>query len=365
MDHRPDVGLAQVLTSAAASLGVGAYEDDLGIGHRNVAVVCLVDGLGATSIEHHPEVFEFLVDARGGSIEAAFPTTTPTGLASLGTGLEPGQHGLVGASFLLPEAQQVLSPLHWGRDPLPLSVQPEPTVFEVVVHAGIRAVTIAPGAYARSGLTAAVLRGSHYLEAETLSDRAEVLRSVLNDGAPVLAYVYWPALDRAGHEFGVDSSEWMDAAREVGELLSRLRSGLPKDATMIVTADHGMVDAADRIWIEDHPALAHGVYEIAGEPRMRHVYCTDPAEDVARRWQDVLGEHARVLTREEAIGLGLFGTVDAAIRDRIGDVVAISLTGTIMASHRVDERVSWLRGHHGALTDDERRIPALIVDGER
>ena len=126
-----------------------------------------------------------------------------------------------------------------------------------------------------------------------------------------------------------------------------------------------MVDATDRIWIEDHPTLTRGVRVIAGEPRMRHVYTTDPPEDVVQRWQDVFGEHAQVLTRDAAIDRGLFGNVDPSIRERIGDVVAISLTRTIMASYRVDERVSRLLGHHGALTEDERRIPALIVDGAR
>lgn len=365
MEHRQDVGLAHVLTSAAAALGTEAYTDELGIGPCDFAVVCLVDGLGATAIERHPEVFECLDDARGGSIEAAFPTTTPTGLASLGTGLSAGEHGLVGASFLLPESSEILSPLHWGRQPLPLAVQPEPTVFEVAARFRVPAVTIAPGAYARSGLTAAVLRGSRYLEVETLAERAHVLGSVLADEAPVLVYVYWPALDRAGHEFGIDSTEWLTAARDVAELLHRLRTELPQGGTMIVTADHGMVDATDRIWIEDHPGLMHGVHAIAGEPRMRHVYTADPPEEVARRWQDIWGEHTLVLVREDAIARGLFGHVDASIRDRIGDVVAISLTGTIMASHIVDERVSRLRGHHGALTEDERRIPALIVDGGR
>ena len=365
MEHRSNLGLGQVLTSAAAALGVERYSDDLGVGSCASAVVCLVDGLGATAIERHPEFFEALTDARGGSIEAAFPTTTPTGLASLGTGLHPGEHGLVGASFLLPETGEVLSPLHWGHHPLPLAVQPEPTVFEVITQVGIHAVTMAPGAYSHSGLTAAVLRGSSYLEVETLADRAQALAAVLVKDEPTLVYLYWPALDRAGHEFGIASTQWQVAARDVGELLIRLRSELPTGVSMIVTADHGMIDATDRIWIEDHPALAHGVRVIAGEPRMRHVYTVDQPEEVVRRWQDVVGEHALVLTRDSAIDRGLFGPVDPTIRDRIGDVVAISLTDTIMASHVVDERVSRLRGHHGALTDDERRIPALIVDGAR
>lgn len=363
MEHRTDIGLAQVLTSAAAAVGVQAFDDDLGVGPCDFAVVCLVDGLGAMSIEGHPESFDCLRDARGGSIEAAFPTTTPTGLASLGTGRSTGEHGFVGASFLLPETQEVLSPLQWGSHPLPLAVQPDPTVFEVAAASGVRTLTIAPGAYARSGLTAAVLRGSLYRQAETIEERVDSVRSVIAGGEPALVYVYWPTLDRAGHEFGTRSSEWAGAARDVGELLGRLRGELPATGKMVVTADHGMIDVSDRIWIEDHPVLWSGVNLIAGEPRMRHVYTAEPPEDVARRWRDVLGDEALILTRDAAIDRGLFGAVETTIRDRIGDVLAISLNETIIASHQVDGRVSGLLGQHGALTEGERRVPALILDG--
>lgn len=363
MRHRSDLRLAQVLPSAAAAMGLAGFRDDLGVGRSHSVVVCLVDGLGATSIEDNADLFDSLRDADGGSIEAAFPTTTPTGLATLGTGLDPGEHGIVGASFWLAEDDRILSPLHWGRRPTPEAVQPEPTVFERVAGMGGRSFTIAPQAYVRSGLTSAALRGSDYLMADTALERAAALREVCSFGQPALAYVYWAALDRAAHEFGTTSSQWREAAKDVNELLWLLRAELPTDASMIVTADHGMVDCEERIWIEDHARLTVGVRALAGEPRMRHVYthAEHEAADVAQRWRDVLLENAIVMLREEAIEAGLFGAVDPAIVERIGDVLAIAQGNAILASRRFDERVSLLRGHHGARTDAERRIPGLIV----
>lgn len=363
MRHRSDLGLAHVLPSAAAAVGVAGFVDDLGIGSSEIVVVCLIDGLGATLIEANSDLFDSLHDADGGSIEAAFPTTTPTGLATLGTGLDPGLHGIVGASFWLPEDGQILSPLHWGRRPTPEAVQPEPTVFERVARTEVRAVTIAPQAYIRSGLTAAALRGSEYLAADSAHERATTLHEVCAVRQPTLAYVYWAALDRAAHEFGTRSRQWRQAAQEVNELLWLLRAELPTDASLVVTADHGMVDCEKRIWVEDHARLAVGVRAIAGEPRMRHVY-THPdhdANEVAQRWREVLSDHADVMTRDEAIKAELFGSVDPAITERIGDVLALALGGTLIASRRFDERVSLLRGHHGARSDAERLIPGLIV----
>jgi hypothetical protein len=365
MRHRPDLGLAHVLPSAAAGLGASGFVDDLGVGSCTVAVVCLVDGLGAELIEDHAALFDSLADAEGGSIEAAFPTTTPTGLATLGTGRTPGQHGIVGASFWLPEEKEVLSPLHWGHNPAPLAVQPEATVFERLRDVGIPSATIAPQTYSRSGLTLAVLRGSQYYSADDVNDRTARLREVLTGKRPSLVYVYWSALDRAAHEFGITSPEWRRAASDVNSLLWQIRQELPTDGVLLVTADHGMVDCVDRVWIEDQPLLTVGVRVIAGEPRMRHIY-VDPeydTVDVVRRWQEVMGAQARVVERHEAIASGLFGHVEPGIDERIGDFIAIAQGGAIMASRTFDERVSRLRGHHGALTDAERRVPGLVIRG--
>ncbi len=363
MEHRFDLNLSHVLPSAAASLGVHGFTDHVGLGKRSYVVVCLIDGLGATAIEAHPDLFDVLDSARGGSIEAAFPTTTPTGLASLGTGMTAGRHGIVGASFWLPDDEQVLSPLHWGRHPTPAAVQPESTVFERVQRTGTRAVTIAPRAYANSGLTHAVLRGSDYLSAEDAAERTAHLRSIMAASERALIYVYWAQLDRAAHEFGSTSGQWRDAAVQVNRLLGDLHGALPADATLVVTADHGIVDCHERIWLEDFPALTAGVRLWAGEPRMRHLYVDDDVPGVVRRWQWEVGDRAEVVLRQEALDRGLFGDVDPLLVGRIGDVLVISRGHSIIASRTFDERVSRLIGHHGALSDDERRIPALLLDG--
>jgi len=79
---------------------------------------------------------------------------------------------------------------------------------------------------------------------------------------------------------------------------------------------------------------------------------------VARAWAEVLGERATVLTRHHVVEGGLLGEVDPALTDRVGDVMAIARGDTLLAS-TVDPGVSALLGQHGALTDDERVIPAL------
>jgi hypothetical protein len=133
-------------------------------------------------------------------------------------------------------------------------------------------------------------------------------------------------------------------------------------STLVVTADHGMVDcpAEQRISMEGSPILMSGVERIAGEPRARHLYVRHGASsDVQAAWRLEVGDRVRVLLREEVVESGLLGPVDPALADRIGDVMAVSLGVTMLAS-TVDTTVSRLLGQHGALTADEVLVPAVL-----
>ena len=358
--------LADVAASAAAAVGVGGFTDVLGVGECRHAVVCLVDGLGWLSLQEHREIAPSLAAIPGGPIASVFPTTTPVGLGSFGTGLPPGMHGLVGAAFEYPETGELLSPLQWGSHPTPVAVQPEPTVFERAAAAGIRVTTTSPGAYRESGLTRAVLRGADYAPAEGLDDRLAAVEAVeaavAGGGQRALTYVYWPELDRVGHESGVGSEAWIAALRRVDLLVERLTAALGAGSTLVLTADHGMVDCPVdvRIDLDADSRLARGVRRLAGEPRARHVYVQPGAAiDVAATWREVLGDRAQVMTRAELIAAGHLGEVDPALEERIGDVVAIP-HGSWMLASSVDPTVSRLLGQHGGLTDDEVLIPALV-----
>ncbi len=106
---------------------------------------------------------------------------------------------------------RLLIPLHWGDDPCPIVVQPEPTVFEAVARSGVTMATVSPAAYRNSGLTRAVLRGGAYSAAEDVAARVEAVREQVASPRRTYTYVYWPELDRIGHEFGVGSATWRDS----------------------------------------------------------------------------------------------------------------------------------------------------------
>lgn len=360
------LSLADVGSSCAASLGVPTFQDRLGLGEARHAVVVLIDGLGFRLLAQYPQAAPFLsaqcAVAAHPMIQAVFPSTTVSALSSFGTGLLPGAHGMVGSSFMLPETDTVLAPLQWGNVPHPLAVQPERTIFEAAATHGIRVTTVAPAKYEHSGLTRAALRGAQYRAAEDAATRLAYVGEELRRDERAFSYVYWPEVDRIGHGSGVGSAKWCEAVGRADALVASIAKVLGPDDVVVVTADHGMVNIDQRIAIEAEPTLMAGVIAIAGEPRMRHVYTSEPASIVAERWRDLLGSSATVMTREEVVSEQLMGPVDDALVERIGDVVAIA-SGRVGLSSLSDPTVSSLIGQHGAQSPEEREIPAIILRG--
>lgn len=363
--------LADLLPAAAAVLGMpgpaGAAEllDPVrgpdGRSPRHV-IVLLVDGLGALQLAENAAIAPWLSSMPDlGPLSSPFPSTTSVSLTSLGTGLAPGMHGIVGSAFLLDDGS-VLSPLSWGHDPNPIVTQPEPTILERATAAGILVTTAAPAAHRDSGLTRAGLRGGEYPGADTLTKRLEVTSKAISraraDGRTSLTYVYWPDLDKAGHVYGVASGAYRSELARVDALVAGLGELATDDVLLLVTADHGLVDVPDerRFDLESRPALRRGVATILGEPRVRHVY-SDPgqADQVRRTWADELGDRAEVRVRAEMEEL--LGPVDEWYADRVGDVVAIAREDWGLVSRRIDQVVSGLRGQHGSTTDAEMLIP--------
>jgi hypothetical protein len=377
---RPAYGsatLADVLPGVAAVLGAevrrdGLPADPLGLttalaGAQRVAVL-LVDGLGADLLRAHADLAPTLaaLASPAGDLSAPCPSTTPVSLATLGTGLPPGSHGILGFVTEVPGQGRVLNHIQWADDPDPRSWQSRTTVFEQAAAAGAVVTAVGPRAYAGSGLTEAAYRGAAYPGVFGPGDLVAGIMQALTAGPRALVYGYLAELDLTGHVRGVDSPAWRAQLQLVDRMVEQLVDGLPDDAALLVTADHGMLDVPDdtRLDIDDAPDLTAGVRLLAGEPRARYVHAEPgAAADLLDTWRGVLGERAWVAGRDEAIASGIFGPVDDAVAARIGDVVALARGSWALVAPRQEPGPSVLAAYHGSLTATELAIPLLVARG--
>jgi hypothetical protein len=170
----------------------------------------------------------------------------------------------------------------------------------------------------------------------------------------------------AGHSDGVGSDKWCAALAYVDHVAKALVTQLPRGTRVFLTADHGMVNVAEKIVLGQDNDLLAGIETIAGEPRARHLYLSAEAdspaarEDFAEKWREYLGERADVFTREEVLTNKLFGPslVENAL-DRMGDVIAIAHGGLILIDPERTSLEGAMVGHHGGSSEIESSVPLL------
>jgi hypothetical protein len=357
--------LADLATSLLASLGVPGEANPLGLADADRACLLVIDGLGWELLREHPAAAPFLSElaVSGRPLSAGFPATTVTSLSSLGTGLPPGQHGMLGYQVVVPGTGRLLNALRWDKRVDPVTWQPASTIFERAAAAGVAAFRIAQGSYRDSGLSAAVMRGAIYRPADTLGALAGQAAVALAEEPRALAMVYDAGLDSTGHVCGCASDSWRFQLGHVDRLAEQLAGALPQGTALYVTADHGMIDVgtADRIDADTEPGLRDGVAILGGEPRARHVYARPgAAADVLDSWRETLGAAAWVASRDEAIAEGWFGPVNPGLAARIGDVVAACSGLAAVVATKAEQRETALVGMHGSLTPSDQLVPLLI-----
>ena len=207
--------------------------------------------------------------------------------------------------------------------------------------------------------------GAHRGAADVDALATEMLAALTAGPGPTLVYGYHPDVDRHGHLSGIGSADWQSAVADVDGLLARLVDGLPPDAALLVTADHGQLNipAEGRYDLDTDSRLRAGVRVVAGEARVRYLHTLPGATaDVVAAWSEVLGEQAWVATRAEAVSAGWFGPVPEAHLERVGDVVVGCLGETVvLASKTYNPIETTLVAYHGSCTATEMTIPLLAV----
>ena len=358
-------GLADITNSIFASLSVPETIDSLSLGSaENREVLILIDGMGQDAVDKYSDQFPIFDELKQvKKLYTNFPSTTATSLSTLGTGVLPGVHGMLGYTVRVPRSDnRLLNALKWDERVDPVMWQKVPTLFERAVLAGVSVTHVAAKRYEGSGFTQAALRGAKYVGANGVDEMATAVSAALKP-QPSFVYTYLNTLDSAGHSDGVGSDKWLNALLQVSEFITKVKQLAPAGTRIWVTSDHGMVNSTEQVILGQDNKLLENVTLIGGEPRARHIYIKEgAASETIAQWQEFFGNKAKVLSKETAIKDGLFGpVVTEDSHDRLGDLIAIANNDLILVDPaRVREETSMV-GHHGGVTDIEVEIPLLLA----
>ncbi len=126
-------GLSHLTNSIFSALNVADTTDYLELKQANMReCLILIDGMGQDAVNKYGDqfpIFEELKNMR--TIYTNFPSTTATSLSTLGTGVLPGVHGMLGYTVRVPRSDnRLLNALKWDERVDPVMWQKVPTLFE-------------------------------------------------------------------------------------------------------------------------------------------------------------------------------------------------------------------------------------------
>jgi hypothetical protein len=356
-------GLSHLTNSIFNSLSTPLTTDylNLGQGEQRECII-LIDGMGQDALDMYGDQFIIFSQLTSrAKLVANFPSTTATSLSTLGTGVLPGVHGMLGYTVRVPRSDnRLLNALKWDERVDPVMWQKVPTLFERAAAIGVAVTHVAAKRYEGSGFTQAALRGAKYVGANGIDEMATAVAAALKP-QPSFVYTYLNTLDAAGHNDGVGSDKWLTALQQVADLITKIISSVPEGTRVWITSDHGMVNATRQSVLGQDNQLLANVSLIGGEPRARHIYIKAGAQDeTVLQWREFYKDQVQIFSKADAIGANLFGeVVTEDAMDRMGDLIAIPNNDLILVDPARVREETGMVGHHGGVTDIEINIPLL------
>lgn len=353
-----------MFSSALAS--VQGQSNPLDLTKKNKVIVVLIDGLGSENLRMRAGHAPFLNEhfRKGKSISASFPATTSVNIGSFATGLMPGQHGLIGHQVWdRSENERINLLVGWNERTDPEKWQPHRLISEDAFSKGITCNVIAAEEYRATGFTKATMRQATFVPADSIDDRISQAISIANSKEQSISYVYFPELDKYGHQNGWTSTGWSAILEQIDSGLKRLATRMG-DAGLLITADHGMVETNrdKQLRLEDN-LEGLSLEFFGGDTRTSYLYFSDPRDSAAAieqlaKLSYAFGAH----TTDELIQAGWYGDIGTQAQNRLPELVLLAKSNyTLYHSGFSKQRAFDMISHHGSISDAELKVPLIRV----
>ena len=382
---RPSYELPNLVDLARAVAGICGVEGlqspvasaiQTRVGDTDHLVFVLADGVGMNLVESLPRN-SFLRRHLRDELLTVFPSTTSVALTSLTTAQWPSTHAITGWWTHLPDLGSAATILHYksrsdDSDLLKRGIDPRRSfpVKSVWGQVTRDVRSIVPDRIRHSVYSNYFNGGRDSAGYNSLTDGVDkTIERVLRADEPTFTYLYVPHVDSVAHVHGITRPEVRHALTEIDNQLARLYSAVGSRARLVVSADHGFLDARApvrhtlRANRELQPLLR---FPPSGDARVVYLHTWDWARERMRRFFERRFEDKFILVdADDAIGLGLFGPDPPSDvhRERFGDQVAISAGPDVLeySAARGSGRMVQLNSHHSGLSPDEMRIPLVIA----
>ena len=324
------------------------------------------------------------IERRAAKVErltSVFPSTTTAAVTSLLTGQTPLEHGYLGWTLYMKEYNSYINALV-GTDAdakvdyhaLGIDyhdvMAPEGFLSRIRKSCPDRKLWYAaPKEFGHSFYTRHTSSGGDALLFDREQDLPDIIRGILKQGGPSTSLVYSPFPDYFGHREGLSGPmfngwfSWFDGF--INELQAEFRG---KNALVLISADHGLIDMDDYFRLDQDKALMDTLI-IPPFPESR--FCSFFVKEHMKRqfeerFHSLFDDDFLLLERGAFLSKGLLGTGNAhpKVDDFIGNYAAIATgrRGIHFNPKHNPDRANRFVANHAGLTDHEMEVPLIVLE---
>jgi predicted AlkP superfamily pyrophosphatase or phosphodiesterase len=325
--------------------------------YKNVVLI-LNDGLGSSILDKHLSKGSFLIKHKLTDITSVFPATTTASTTSVTSGLTPIEHGWLGWYLYIKDIDKtIVTYLNTLKDTeikaadynIAKTLMPYKSIFTNINEKDkYKAYGVSP------------YEDINY-EFSKPDDMYEKIANLCRLEGKKFIYCYYNEPDNLMHDLGVNHSLVTSKIEYINNKIETMCSNL-EDTLVIVTADHGLIDA-EYIYLNEYPTIYDTLLrETSIEPRSTTFFIKEDKKDIfVSEFNKHFSEHFILLTKEEVINKELFGFGIENIRfkDCLGDFLAIAISNKSL----VDKvPLNPLKGMHAGITIDEVLVPLIVIE---
>ena len=319
--------------------------------YKNIVLV-LLDGMSMEIMRTHLPDDAFLRRCANMTLTTVFPSTTPNVTSCLETGCSPCEHGWLGWTLYFKQIEKpvdIFINLSDGQPAADYHVAnryiPREMIFPKISAAG-------------QAKANCISQFTDDIRVETLDEALDTVVRLSRDDERRYLYVYWGEPDHTMHTLGYDHPKITKILLELNAKMEKLAEELPEDSLLLVTADHGMINAR-HLYLEDHPeveAMLEHPSTIEARAASFHVK-PEYLSAFPDAFRNAFGESFLLLEREGFIREYLGdGPVRPQVYDFVGDYMALATDLDSICHRHTDYK---LTGMHGGLTEQEMLVPLI------
>lgn len=371
------------MSSISKSFGVNSQYEELDILNskelskvRNIILI-VIDGMGYEYLMNNGKN-SALAEYFKKKITSVFPASTTSAIPSFATGVAPNQHGFTGWFMYLKEIGAVSKIVRFstrsGSMPLDkygLKMKDffnQKTIFETIKA---KSYVVQHKNYAYSEFSSAMMKGAKILPYSKLTGFFRQIKKAINTNEDrKYIYAYWDEFDTICHKHGNTSKKLFRHFQDIDCKLDKFLNSIKgSNTTIIITADHGLIDftKSEAIQLDKHPKFTDTlIVPLCGDPRPRVAYCyvkpfkTKQFENYVKK---NFKKYCWMYKSQDLVNKGYFGLFkpNKKFLDRIGDYMLVMKKNYVLEEIIPGDKNKPKKACHGGVSKEEMFIPVIII----